>query len=87
NNPTGAVATSEFFEETVQLAKNNQITVCHDFAYGAFGFDGKKPISYLQTPGSKDCGIEIYTLSKTYNMAGWRVGFAVGNKEVVSAIN
>ncbi len=87
NNPTGAVATSEFFEETVQLAKNNQITVCHDFAYGAFGFDGKKPISFLQTPGSKDCGIEIYTLSKTYNMAGWRVGFAVGNKEVVSAIN
>lgn len=87
NNPTGAVATSEFFEETVQLAKNNQITVCHDFAYGAFGFDGKKPISFLQTPGSKECGIEIYTLSKTYNMAGWRVGFAVGNKEVVSAIN
>ncbi|MEH6939219.1 pyridoxal phosphate-dependent aminotransferase [Bacillus sp. JJ664] len=87
NNPTGAVATSEFFEETVQLAKNNQITVCHDFAYGAFGFDGKKPISFLQTPGSRDCGIEIYTLSKTYNMAGWRVGFAVGNKEVVSAIN
>ncbi|MET3194675.1 aminotransferase [Bacillus sp. OAE603] len=87
NNPTGAVATSEFFEETVQLAKNNQITVCHDFAYGAFGFDGKKPISFLQTPDSKECGIEIYTLSKTYNMAGWRVGFAVGNKEVVSAIN
>lgn len=87
NNPTGAVATSEFFEETVQLAKNNQITICHDFAYGAFGFDGKKPISFLQTPGSKECGIEIYTLSKTYNMAGWRVGFAVGNKEVVSAIN
>ena len=87
NNPTGAVATSEFFEETVQFAKNNQITVCHDFAYGAFGFDGKKPISFLQTPGSKECGIEIYTLSKTYNMAGWRVGFAVGNKEVVSAIN
>ncbi len=87
NNPTGAVATSEFFEETVQLAKNNQITVCHDFAYGAFGFDEKKPISFLQIPGSKECGIEIYTLSKTYNMAGWRVGFAVGNKEVVSAIN
>lgn len=87
NNPTGAVATADFFEETVKLAKNNQITVCHDFAYGAFGFDGKKPISFLQTPGSKECGIEIYTLSKTYNMAGWRVGFAVGNKEVVSAIN
>jgi aminotransferase len=87
NNPTGAIATEEFFKETVELAKNNQIIVCHDFAYGAFGFDGKKPLSYLQTPGAKECGIEIYTLSKTYNMAGWRIGFAVGNKEVISAIN
>ncbi|WP_373419535.1 pyridoxal phosphate-dependent aminotransferase [Bacillus sp. EAC] len=87
NNPTGAVATTEFFSETVQLAKSNDITVCHDFAYGAFGFDGQKPLSYLQTPGAKDYGIEIYTLSKTYNMAGWRIGFAVGNKEVISAIN
>lgn len=87
NNPTGAVATAEFFEETVQLAKSNNITVCHDFAYGAFGFDGQKPLSFLQTPGAKDTGIEIYTLSKTYNMAGWRIGFAVGNKDVISAIN
>jgi aminotransferase len=87
NNPTGAVATSEFFEETVNLAKANDICVVHDFAYGAIGFEGRKPISFLQTPGAKDIGIEIYTLSKTYNMAGWRVGFAVGNESVIQAIN
>lgn len=87
NNPTGAVATEQFFLDTVELAQKNNITVCHDFAYGAFGFDGKKPLSYLQTPCAKECGIEIYTLSKTYNMAGWRIGFAVGKKEVISAIN
>ncbi|NEW01125.1 pyridoxal phosphate-dependent aminotransferase [Bacillus megaterium] len=87
NNPTGAVATAEFFEDTVTFAAKHDICVVHDFAYGAIGFDGKKPISFLQTPGAKETGIEIYTLSKTYNMAGWRVGFAVGNESVVEAIN
>ncbi|MEE9724389.1 pyridoxal phosphate-dependent aminotransferase [Listeria seeligeri] len=87
NNPTGAIATADFFEETVAFAKENNITVAHDFAYGGIGFDGKKPISFLQTPGAKDIGIELYTLSKTYNMAGWRVGFALGSKEVIEAIN
>ncbi|CJG25944.1 aspartate aminotransferase [Streptococcus pneumoniae] len=87
NNPTGAVATAEFFEDTVAFAAKHGICVVHDFAYGAIGFDGKKPISFLQTPGAKETGIEIYTLSKTYNMAGWRVGFAVGNESVVEAIN
>ncbi|MCF8888308.1 pyridoxal phosphate-dependent aminotransferase [Priestia megaterium] len=87
NNPTGAVATAEFFEDTVAFAAKHDICVVHDFAYGAIGFDGKKPISFLQTPGAKETGIEIYTLSKTYNMAGWRVGFAVGNESVVEAIN
>lgn len=87
NNPTGAMATKEFFEETVELAKENNIIVCHDFAYGAFGFDGNKPLSYLQTKSAKETGIEIYTFSKTYNMAGWRIGFAVGNEEVVKAID
>ncbi|WP_163102155.1 pyridoxal phosphate-dependent aminotransferase [Peribacillus alkalitolerans] len=86
NNPTGATASKEFFEETISLAKENNICVVHDFAYGAIGFDGKKPISFLQCEGAKDIGIEIYTLSKTYNMAGWRVGFAVGNKSVISAL-
>ncbi|MBM7704767.1 pyridoxal phosphate-dependent aminotransferase [Metabacillus iocasae] len=87
NNPTGATATDAFFEETVQLAKQHNMCVVHDFAYGAIGFDGKKPISFLQTEGAKDIGIEIYTLSKTYNMAGWRIGFAVGNESVIESIN
>lgn len=86
NNPTGACATNEFFMETVKLANQHDICVVHDFAYGAIGFDGGKPVSFLQVEGAKDVGIEIYTLSKTYNMAGWRVGFAVGNESVISAI-
>nr|WP_269151541.1 pyridoxal phosphate-dependent aminotransferase [Sutcliffiella horikoshii] len=87
NNPTGAVANSAFFRETVEVANEHDICVVHDFAYGAIGFDGKKPLSFLQTSGAKDVGIEIYTLSKTFNMAGWRVGFAVGNASVIKAIN
>lgn len=86
NNPTGASATNEFFKKTVHFAKEHSICVVHDFAYGAIGFDGQKPISFLQTEGAKDIGIEVYTLSKTYNMAGWRVGFALGNKSVIQAI-
>ncbi|WP_243291724.1 pyridoxal phosphate-dependent aminotransferase [Bacillus sp. FJAT-47783] len=87
NNPTGATATEEFFNETVQFAEKHNVCVIHDFAYGAIGFDGEKPRSFLQTDGAKDVGIEIYTLSKTYNMAGWRIAFAVGNKSVINAIN
>ncbi len=87
NNPTAAVATEEFFDETVTFANEHDICVVHDFAYGAIGFDGKRPISFLETEGSKNVGIEIYTLSKTYNMAGWRVGFAIGNPSVIESIN
>ncbi|TYR79803.1 pyridoxal phosphate-dependent aminotransferase [Priestia megaterium] len=87
NNPTGAVATSAFFKETVEFASTYDTCIVHDFAYGAIGFNGKKPLSFLQTPGAKNVGIEIYTLSKTYNMAGWRIGFAVGNESVIEAIN
>lgn len=87
NNPTGGTATLEFFEETVRFAKEHQIIVAHDFAYGAIGFDGNKPISFLQADGAKEVGIELYTLSKTYNMAGWRIGFAVGNAQIIEAIN
>ena len=87
NNPTGAMADFDFFEETVAFAKKNNITVLHDFAYGAIGFDGKKPVSFLQAEGAKELGVEMYTLSKTYNMAGWRVGFAVGNPVIIEAIN
>jgi L-glutamine---4-(methylsulfanyl)-2-oxobutanoate aminotransferase len=87
NNPTGAIASKEFFEETVSFAAKHGICVVHDFAYGAIGFDGKKPVSFLQAEGAKEIGVEIYTFSKTYNMAGWRVAFAVGNESVIAAIN
>ncbi|MCM3400109.1 pyridoxal phosphate-dependent aminotransferase [Oceanobacillus profundus] len=87
NNPTGATASKAFFEKTVKLGEEHSIGIVHDFAYGAIGFDGNKPISFLEAEGAKDVGIELYTLSKTYNMAGWRVGFAVGNKEMIEAIN
>ncbi len=86
NNPTGSVATKELFSETIALADQHEICVVHDFAYGAIGFDGVKPLSFMQMPGAKEVGIEMVTLSKTYNMAGWRVGFAVGNPSVVEAI-
>lgn len=87
NNPTGASAPASFYEETIRFAEQNGIVVASDFAYGALGFDGNKPVSFLQLPGAKEVGIEFYTLSKTYNMAGWRVGFALGNKELVRLIN
>lgn len=87
NNPTGAVANLSFFDKTVHFAKDNDIAVMHDFAYGAIGFDGDKPVSFLQADGAKDVGVELYTLSKTYNMAGWRVGFAVGNAKLIEALN
>ena len=87
NNPTAGVATREFFDETVAVAKKHNICVVHDFAYGAIGFDGVKQPSFLASKGAKDIGIEMYTLSKTYNMAGWRVAFAVGNASVIKTIN
>lgn len=87
NNPTGATADRAFFEKTVAFAKENQITILHDFAYGAIGYDGQKPVSFLEIEGAKEIGVEMYTLSKTYNMAGWRVGFAIGNPVIIEALN
>ncbi|GAA4717159.1 pyridoxal phosphate-dependent aminotransferase [Brevibacillus fulvus] len=87
NNPTAVNAPVEFFEETIRFARKNEIVVCHDFAYGAISYDGKKPVSFMQVPGAKEVGVEFYTLSKTYNMAGWRVGAMVGNRELVRLIN
>ncbi|MGM7700840.1 pyridoxal phosphate-dependent aminotransferase [Pseudalkalibacillus sp. Hm43] len=87
NNPTAGIATPEFFTETIDFANEHNVCVVHDFAYGTIGFDGKKPHSFLQTKGAKEVGIEVYTLSKTFNMAGWRIGFALGNAEVIEAIN
>ncbi|EEK71734.1 Transaminase mtnE [Bacillus mycoides] len=87
NNPTGATASKEFFDKTIHFANKHNILVVHDFAYGAIGFDSQKPVSFLQADGAKDAGIEIYTLSKTFNMAGWRIAFAVGNESVIETIN
>jgi aminotransferase len=87
NNPTAAVAPLAFYEETVRFAERNRIVVASDFAYGAIGAGGRRPVSFLEAPGAKDVGVEFYTLSKSYNMAGWRVGFALGNRRVVEMIN
>lgn len=86
NNPTGAVAGRDFFERVVAFAKQYDILVCHDAAYTEMAFDGYKPMSFLEVPGAKEVGIEFHSLSKTYNMTGWRIGFAVGNREVVGGL-
>jgi LL-diaminopimelate aminotransferase len=85
NNPTGAVATKEFFEEVVKFANENNLIVIHDAAYAALTFDGYKPFSFLSIDGAKEVGVEIHSLSKAYNMTGWRLAFVVGNEKVVSA--
>ncbi|MFH1868758.1 MAG: LL-diaminopimelate aminotransferase [Candidatus Omnitrophota bacterium] len=86
NNPTSAIATKEFFKESVDFAEKNNIIICHDAAYSEISFDGYRPPSFLQVSGAKDVGIEFHSLSKTYNMTGWRLGFACGNADVISAL-
>ena len=86
NNPTGAVAEIDFFEKVVAFAKKYDIVVCHDAPYTEAAFDGYKPVSFLQARGAMDVGIEFHSLSKTYNMTGWRVGMAVGNAEIIDAL-
>lgn len=86
NNPTAATAPLSFFEEVVKFAKANNIIVCHDSAYLDMSYNGYKPVSFLQAPGAKDVGIEFHSLSKTYNMTGWRIGFAAGNKELIAGL-
>lgn len=85
NNPTGAVANVEFFEKVVQFAKKNKLIVIHDAAYAALVFDGQKPLSFLSIPGAKEVGVELHSLSKSFNMTGWRIGFIAGNEKVVKA--
>lgn len=87
HNPTTQVVEGlDFFKKVVDFAKENEIIVIHDFAYADLIFDGYKAPSFLQTPGAKDVGVEFFSLTKSYSMAGWRVGFCVGNKEVVGAL-
>jgi LL-diaminopimelate aminotransferase len=85
-NPTAAVAPREFFEEVVAFARKYEILLVHDLCYAELAFDGYQPTSLLEIPGGKDIGVEFHTLSKTYNMAGWRVGFVVGNRHVIQCL-
>lgn len=86
NNPTSAVAGRYFFEEVIAFAKKHNIIVCHDAAYSEVYYDGKRPMSFLELDGAKEVGIEFHSLSKTYNMTGWRIGFAAGNPEVIAGL-
>ncbi len=86
NNPTSAIAEKTFFEEVVAFAQRHQIIVCHDAAYSEVAFDGYRPPSFLEIEGAKEVGIEFHSLSKTFNMTGWRIGFAVGRSEIISAL-
>ncbi|WP_410514535.1 LL-diaminopimelate aminotransferase [Paenibacillus sp. BR2-3] len=87
NNPTGASATPEFFAEVVAWAKKYDVVVIHDAPYAALTYDGLKPLSFLSVPGAKDVGVELHSLSKSYNMTGWRIGFVAGNPLVVKAFS
>ncbi|MGL4462493.1 MAG: LL-diaminopimelate aminotransferase [Planctomycetia bacterium] len=85
NNPTGAGATREFFADAVKFAKANDIVLVHDAAYAALFFEGHERLSILSVPGAKDCAVELHSLSKSYNMTGWRLGFVAGNALMVRA--
>jgi len=87
HNPTGAVATPEFFAEAVRFAREYDILICHDCAYSEVGYDGYRAPSILQTPGAREVAIETHSLSKTFNMTGWRIGFAAGNADAISTLN
>jgi LL-diaminopimelate aminotransferase len=86
NNPTGATAERDFYERVVAFAREYDVVVCHDAAYSEMAFDGYRPMSFLEIPGAKEVAIEFHSLSKTYNMTGWRLGFAVGNARLIEGL-
>lgn len=86
NNPTGAIADGDYFAKVVEFAKAYDIAVLHDASYSEVAFDGYRPVSFLETPGAMDVGVEFHSLSKSYNMTGWRLGMAVGNADIISAL-
>ncbi|NEQ32255.1 MAG: aspartate aminotransferase, partial [Leptolyngbya sp. SIO4C5] len=86
SNPTAATAPREFFEDVVAFARKHEIILVHDLCYAELAFDGYHPTSLLEIPGAKEIGVEFHTLSKTYNMAGWRVGFVVGNRHIIQGL-
>ena len=86
NNPTGAVAGLDYFAKVVDFAKANDILVMHDACYTEVAYDGHRPVSFLQVPGAMDVALEFHSLSKSYNMTGWRLGVAVGNADLIDAL-
>lgn len=86
NNPTGAVAELDFFQKAIKFARQYNLAVCHDGPYSEVAFDGYKPVSFMQADGAKEVGIEFHSLSKSYNMTGWRIGMAVGNASMINAL-
>ncbi len=86
NNPTAAVAERPFFEEVVKFADKYGIIICHDAPYSEIAFDGYRPMSLMEVKGAREVGIEFHSLSKTFNMTGWRIGFAVGNREILAGL-
>jgi LL-diaminopimelate aminotransferase len=86
NNPTSAVAEKSFLNEVSAFARRYPMIVCHDAAYSEIAFDGYRPLSFLEAEGAKELGIEFHSLSKTFNMTGWRIGFAVGNAEIIAGL-
>ena len=87
NNPTTAVAPDEYFEEAIEFCSRNDVVLAHDNAYSEFGFDGYRPPSVLEFQGAREIAIEFHSLSKTFNMTGWRLGWAVGNTEMIAALS
>ena len=86
NNPTGAIADESFYVKVIAFAKKYDIIICHDGPYSEIAFNGYKPLSFLEVPGAKEVGIEFHSMSKTYNMTGWRIGWAAGNARVIEAL-
>jgi LL-diaminopimelate aminotransferase len=86
NNPTSADCTLDAFKEAIALAQKYDIIICHDAAYSELYFDGLRPMSFLEVPGAMDVGIEFHSMSKTYNMTGWRIGFAAGNAKILAGL-
>jgi LL-diaminopimelate aminotransferase len=86
NNPTGAIAGLDYFEKAIAFARKNNIAICHDGPYTEVAYDNYKPVSFMQAGGSRDVGIEFHSLSKSYNMTGWRIGMAVGNEKMIDAL-
>ena len=86
NNPTGAVAEEDFFKRLIAMARKDEILICHDAPYTEMSYDGYRPLSFLQAEGAREVGVEFHSLSKTYRMTGWRLGFAVGNRDALQAL-